>query len=256
MSMLKPFKCFVFAFVAMVALGVFADANNILIGFSTPGPDKYADGATVVDGEWFALVWTKNAAFGGLTLAGEPKVEGDKVIYFAKLAKGGRCPYTVFQIDWKEAPTGGKYSVVMLDTRDASKTAVAAADAKGLPQVVNGETSAPEQAVCEVAGGTAAIAVSAGVDWQPSEVKGFKPPRFKSFRVVDAARVEFEVEDLMPGVKYNVVMGETPSKLTSYALEVPATVSGEKTDATFVIDSGDARFFSVVREPLVKEAAE
>ena len=256
MNMLKTLKCFVFAFVAMVSLGVFADANNILIGFSTRGPDKYADGTTVVDGEWFALVWTKNDTFGGLTLDGEPVVEGDRVIYFAKLAKDGRCPYTVFQLDWKDAPTGGKYSVIMLDTREVASQAVAAkGGAAKKPAVVNGDATVVAERI-EVAGGSASIDIAEGVAWKQSEVKGFKPPRFKSFRVVDAARVKFEVEDLMPGVKYNVVMGETPSKLTSYALEVPATVSGEKTDATFVIDSGDARFFSVVREPLVKEAAE
>ena len=48
------------------ALGAFAGVDNVAITFSTPGPDAYRDGRTVLDGECYALVWTPTgASFGG-----------------------------------------------------------------------------------------------------------------------------------------------------------------------------------------------
>ena len=40
------------------AAAVSEDAG--IIGFSTTGPDRYADGTTVLDGEVHALVWTRS----------------------------------------------------------------------------------------------------------------------------------------------------------------------------------------------------
>ena len=37
------------------ALSAFAGLDNVAITFSTPGPDKYRDGRTVLDGECYAL---------------------------------------------------------------------------------------------------------------------------------------------------------------------------------------------------------
>ena len=62
--------------------------------------------------------------------------------------------------------------------------------------------------------------------------------------------VQITVSDLVPAVKYNVVMGETVDKLETYALETPAA---DVESANFEINADAARFFKVVREPLVKE---
>lgn len=43
----------------------FGDASNLLVTFSTPGPDRYADGSTVRDGERYALVYVRGT-FGGI----------------------------------------------------------------------------------------------------------------------------------------------------------------------------------------------
>ena len=43
-----------------MSLAAFAAANDALIKFSSKGPDKYADGATVLDGEYYALCWSKD----------------------------------------------------------------------------------------------------------------------------------------------------------------------------------------------------
>ena len=44
------------AFASAVAV---AGMNDLLISFSTPGPDKYADGSEVQVGECYSLVGTK-----------------------------------------------------------------------------------------------------------------------------------------------------------------------------------------------------
>ena len=40
----------------LLCAGAFAAQNDALVSFSTPGPDKYADGTTVLDGEYYAIV--------------------------------------------------------------------------------------------------------------------------------------------------------------------------------------------------------
>ena len=104
---------------AFAATAAFDDA---LLAFSTVGPDKYADGTTVLDGECYALVWTKNGAtFGGIAADGTAVAETDEIVLLAPVAKGGRCPYVLFQIDSATADrlADGTYGVYLLDTRVA-----------------------------------------------------------------------------------------------------------------------------------------
>ena len=63
------------------------------------------------------------------------------------------------------------------------------------------------------------------------------------------ANVKITVADMIPGVKYNVMLGETPSNFTSYGLDVPKTGVEE---AEFVVTPADAKFFKIVRQPLIK----
>ena len=51
-------KSVIAVFAGLAATAAFAGMNNVLVSFSTVGPDCYADGATVLDGECSALVWT------------------------------------------------------------------------------------------------------------------------------------------------------------------------------------------------------
>ena len=96
------------ALVVLVSAAVFAGQNDLLITFSTPGPDKYADGSVVLDGESYALVWTPNAGGDSLT------------VLLAPFAKDGRCDSTLFRIDEskKSQYDDGTWSVYLLDTRD------------------------------------------------------------------------------------------------------------------------------------------
>lgn len=241
-----------FAAVFSVAVfGAFADAANMLISFSTPGPDKYADGKVVLDGEWYALVWSSDGNFEGITPECNAVDPADAVVIVAPIAKGGKCPFTVFQIDSKSPnyKTGGTYAVYLLDTRNAEKTAVAAA-ADGKPASVNGVIANENYtAASALAGGAQSQGAVAGT-WGETQAVDGKQPKITAF-VVNGAQVTITVDDLMPAVKYNVKMGKSVDKLDSYALETP---KDGVVSADFVIDSADSKFFQVVREPLVKEA--
>jgi len=118
----------------------FGAANDKLLSFSTPGPDKYADGTVVKDGECYALVWTKKGVtFAGFTADGKAVGADSKVIAYVPVAKGGRCPTVVFEIDADLAETlaGGEYSIYMLDTRLADGR-VGVLNADGVPLALNG----------------------------------------------------------------------------------------------------------------------
>ena len=244
------------ALIGAGALGAFADAANTLISFSTMAPsatyqgDTYADGKQVLDGEWYALVWSKDGNFGGITTTCEPARAGDAVVLVAPLAKGGCCPFTVFQIDSKsaDAHADGVYAVYLLDTRSADGQTVAAKTTAGLPSLMNGSVETAKYAATSL-GGTSAQTPSTSSAWGESVVADAKQPTIKAFKV-DGNRVTITVGDLMPGVKYNVQMGETVDNLKDFALEVPQMPSASTVDFNLVKPSG--KFFRVVREPLVK----
>lgn len=243
------------AALAMAASCAFADAANVLIMFSTPGPDKYADGATVLDGERYALVWSADGNFDGIKTDGTAVDNKDLVIDFA-YAKNGRCPFTVYQIDSmsQNAKRTGVYGVYLLDTRTADKKSVVVTAANGLPEVVNGAISAQDYTAAAAMASTEKKASAGEKAWGETEVVAIadaKPLNIKDFKLIGNAKVELKVEGMLPGVRYNVKMGKKPNKLETYALEVPATtVAGE--DATFTINKKNAQFFQVVREPLKK----
>ena len=241
-----------FALVAAVAASFVAcaDAANMLIAFSTPGPDRYADGVTVMDGEWYALVWSADGVFEGFTPECKASDPNDAVVIVAPLAQGGKCPFTVFQIDSKSGnyKTGGVYAVYLLDTRNAEKNAVAESKG-GRPASVNGVIANERfTASSAVAGGAESQGSASGV-WGATDDKGLKQPRITAF-VVEGAKVTITVSDLLPAVKYNVKMGRSVDRLETYALETPK--EGVES-ADFEIDAADSKFFKVVREPLVKE---
>ena len=103
-------------------MGMAAEAGqaSLLVRFSSAGPDRYADGTVVADGETYALVWTANgASFAGLTADCKPLDASDKVVLFAPVAKDGRCPPMLFQIpeELSGEYAGGHFSICLLDTR-------------------------------------------------------------------------------------------------------------------------------------------
>ena len=232
------------------AVAAFGDAANRLLSFYTNGPDRYADGTTVLDREWYALVWSPDGEFGGVDVNLEPLRDGDRVVLMAPLAKNGRCPYTVFQIDSQSSDNraDGKYAIYMLDTRNVTLSSPSAADAQGKPKLVNGLAPAKEYTAEAT---DAAGAVAGGSAWAESSddtlEEDMKRPRITGFRLVNG-RIELKVADMLPNVKYNVQMGATPDRLDTYGLQFPKVGEGEET--TFELDPEDAKFFQIKRQKM------
>lgn len=228
---------------AMFAAGAFADAANVLISFSTEA-DTYADGETVKDGEWYALCWASDGNFEGLNLDCTPVDSNDKVLILAPLAKDGRCPYVLFQLDSKEAPSGGKYFVYVLDTRDVTATTPAKAketeDGRMVPEIANGAVAATEGVSVAASTGTKVVkteSVAGEVAWAPVQ------PKITAFEV-EGATVKITVAGMLSGHPYTVKMGATPDGLTAYEVKSQA----ENGEAFFRIEPQDARFFQVIAE--------
>ena len=237
--------CFTLA-TAVFAAGAFADAANVLISFSTTA-DTYADGTPVKDGEWYALCWSPRETFSGLDLNYNTLKSDEKLLILAPLAKGGRCPYVIFQVDSQKAPTGGNYFVYLLDTRDVTGETVAVAkkDESGrrVPDgVVNGSAEAQSFTASASVGSsiattsTTSASIAAG-DWAAVQ------PKITAFEVKDA-KVKITVAGMMSGLTYKVNMGEDLNNMKSFDVKSQA----EDGEAFFLIDPKDARFFKIVAE--------
>ena len=191
-----------------LAFAATAAIDDALLAFSTVGPDKYADGTTVLDGECYALVWTKNGAtFGGIAADGTAVAETDKIVLVAPLAKDGHCPYTLFQISsaTADALADGTYGVYLLDTRvtaaDGTTKPVGATDGK--LSLVNGYGLATEATkVGKATGGITTVAeketaggqaVAAGA----AAPKDVKHPKITSIKI-EGDYVKLTVQNL-PG---------------------------------------------------------
>ena len=249
---------------AMFAVGAFADAANVLISFSTEG-DTYIDGSPVLPGEWYALCWSPDGKFGGLKYDGTPVRDGDKVVCVGNFAKvlsedpyTVGCPFSVFQVDSAVAAgldENGVFCVYLLDTRDAEKTSVAKAKTESgviVPESLNAATPSTTGFAAKVGGAfnmTSAETVKVETPaWSESSVDGVPQPVITKFNVV-GDKVCFVVDNLYPGIKYNIKAGSSPTSFTEWALKTPKTVS-QVGAATFSFDKSAASFFRVERAPL------
>lgn len=97
------------ALFAIVSAAVFAGANDLLISFSSPDGDTYADGKPVLKGELYALVFTP---------AGE-NAEPQTVFTFAT-KEAGHCSPVVYVVSETNQLryASGTWSVYLLDTRN------------------------------------------------------------------------------------------------------------------------------------------
>ena len=203
-----------------LAVAANAAANDALISFSTPGIDTYADGTTVLDGECYALVWTaKGASF---ALAADGTAEGGEIVLVAPVAKGGRCPKIVFEIDADDLSgkyTGGSWSVYLLDTRRYGSDGVSLAPLKdGQPMVVNASRAVESSAVA-VSGVAAPRELSAASATRASDVSalpaGFdRQPKVGDISIRDGY-VYVTVENTVPYLAYDLTEGETPDTVTA-----------------------------------------
>ena len=205
-------------------LGAFAGVDNVAILFSSKGPDAYADGEPVRDGEVYALVWTPDGAkFGGIDADGKA-VPPSVVALKAPVAKGGRCPNVLYEIDEGDAKAnypGGTWGVCLLDTRkfkaDADgvivkdvltgKPAVESCGREGNPVNGYGETAANISVRLGAVGGAPVGEVVASA--VPESAKGFK------FEKIDFAgdNVLYHVSGSSSNLRYGITAGDRPDDL-------------------------------------------
>ena len=238
---------------AAVAIPAMAGQDNILATFSTKGPDRYADGTVVKDGECYALVWTKTGAtFAGITVTGEAAGDQDlnRVLCVAPLAKDGRCREVVVEVNKVVADQyagAGTFSLHLLDTRKADGTP------GGLEAGVNGYGTAQE---FSLAAKSAADGVQAGVATNAALAAtatilpaSIPQPKIKSIEVKDGV-VRLTVARTSRLMRYGVSSGATPTGLAADSDFAPK--DGDDL-GDIVIEApakGSSGFFSVGRAPL------
>ena len=249
-------KILVSAFAATAAAAVFAGMNNVIISFSTPGPDKYSDGTDVLAGEKYALVWTPSGeTFSGVNADGKA-AGGSKVVIAAPVATGGscsHCPNVLFQVDEdyvKANYPDGTWSVCLLDTR------VFELDEHGRPKldgagnrivtvwgknssVVNGYGSVGAGKVVTggvlgAAGGIAAASETPSADTPAPEIKDI---------AFDGDLVSVTITSTKPAFKYTLLSGNTPGEVTQAG---DADFGSEKEDIIlYSVKKPGGEFFKV-----------
>lgn len=231
-------KIFALAAVSTMASFAFADAANTLITFSTPGPDTYADGTTVKDGEIYALVWSADGTFDGFTATGDAADPADKVIFKAPLAKDGHCGLTLFQIDSKVAPQGGEYAVYLLDTRAGNGLVTGAAVAKTYGSANGTANIAAVKADNTVDAEGNKVAVKSGSAALTGDTTKIAPV-ITGFKV-EGATVKITVSNILPGLVYEVKGG-----LDGKADLEGTTATQVGADVEFTVPANAAQFFKV-----------
>ena len=253
--------------VGLLCTAVFASMEDRVLRFSTPGPDCYADGTLVADGECYALVWSpKGATFAGFNADGTAISANDRVVFAAPLALEGKCRDSLFQIPADEYAEleGGEWAVCLVDTRMAN--GVPAGVANNAPLRVNrwgavrnevkistASTLVLDSIAAPKAGGRSLLAAAA-----PSEAgvcagtlsavpDSVKPPTITGLDVLDSGEVWLEVADTVPFLSYTIISGSEPGNLQEdgCAEVVDGTSGGKILIGT--AQSSDCRFFKVKR---------
>ncbi len=236
---------------AAVAIPAMAGQDNILATFSTKGPDCYADGTVVKDGECYALVWTHtNAVFQGITVDGKAVGSQDenRVLCIAPLAKDGHCREVVVEVNKVLADLyagSGSFSLHLLDTRKAADGTPGGVDAgvNGFGAAQEFTLSASEQFQSVTATNAALVATATVL---PASIP---QPKIKSIEVKDGI-VRLTVERTSKMVRYGVSSGTTPEALASD----PDFAPQDGDDAGDIVIEAPAKgtsgFFSVGRAPL------
>lgn len=237
----------------------FASVDNVVVSFSTPGPDKYADGTQVLDGECYALVYTpKGSAFAGINADGT--AAGDsRVMLTAPVAKGGKCPNIMFQVDGDYVSANdledGLWGVYVLDTRKFSKdetkgtetvVGVGALDADGTASIVNGygATSAAGTGVIISTGTTGAVAVQA-----KSEVPNAgKDLTIQHMEVKTDGNVYITVKGALSCMQYAISSGDKPGNIEADAASTTAYGDANGEAILIAPAKGGSQFFQVNRK--------
>ena len=227
-----------------------ADQGAVNFRVSTQGPDHYADGTQVQDGESYALVWTRTGAtFAGITLDGKAVGNQDDnyVIACQPLASAGHCPTWRWAMNAETAAKyvgTGAFSVHVLDTRKADGTPGGkewGLNAYGSSQAF---TIAKGTTIQKVPPASVTSAEHATV--VPDSVPA---PKIKSIEVKNGI-VRLTVEKTSKLLRYGVSSGDDPATLVADAT-FPKKDGNDEADIVIEAPSkGSGGFFKVGRAPL------
>ena len=261
------------AYVIMLSGVAFSDISDMVLRFSTPGIDRYADGSAVVDGECYALVWSpKGSSFSGFNADGSTVSSQDRVVLAAPLALNGKCRNAIFQIPAAEYDEleGGEWAVCLVDTRTMAGIPAGVKDNVPLRvnrwgTVVDGGVKVEPASVSDLtvsasaakkassstslaavsSDGSAATGVCAStVSAVPDSVK---PPRVTGIDVLENGEVWLEVADTVPFLSYTIISGSNPGNLQEDGCSEVVDGKSGANIAIGTAQSSDCRFFRVRR---------
>lgn len=243
----------------------------MFFSFFTVPEDHYADGAVVMDGEWYALTWQRRGwTFDGFTVDGTPvSPESCEVLWCRAAAKDGYLEERAFTFDersHKSFEEGGRFALYLLDTRRFAAPTVSYDEAGNVASVTTNATLAGSlsvQGFAEVAGfiasnGNPFGGTSAGKPFLLSTLDDevVENPVVTGIRVEDDY-VVLTVSSTADNVVYNAAAGETPeAAVASSGAAAQSPVSGTSA-AGGTIElriprdrQATGRFFRVIRNPM------
>ena len=238
---------------------VYGSMQDKLARFSTPGPDCYADGTIVRDGECYALVWSPTGTtFSGFNADGTPVSSNDRVVLAGALAQGGRCRDAVFQIPAKEyeALEGGEWAVCLVDTRRVDGVPAGVKDGKPVRVnrwgiVADGVTitdaaSARPRLAAATPGGTRSSASAVRATNLSAVPQNLLPPQITAIELADG-EVWLAVDGTVPYLDYTIISSETPNDFKPDYFSEVVEGDGRSEIAIGTIQSAKRRFFKVKR---------
>ena len=253
---------------AFAPLALFAAVNDFpgdfILTFSSSGPDRYADGTIVPDGECYALVWSPaGKTFSGFNADGTASSSSDRVVLAGALAQNGRCRDSIFQVPEATyaALEGGTWAVCLVDTRRLNGVPAGVKDGK--PVRVNrwglvdgGVSVEPASASAlmpaRAAGETRlrATAASGGAGTRAANLSTVpsdaQSPTITGMDLSDGV-VTLYVTDTVPYLSYTIASGP---RLGTFAIDGRADKVDGDDGSEIVLETestSPSRFFQVIR---------
>lgn len=196
------------------------------VSFGTPGPDYYADGSQIVDGETYYLLFVPTGAT--FAIDNEGTVTGGATLVHTGKAKDGRCGEVIVEL--KNVYTNGTFQMVVLDTRDGSGTPtgdIVVSYGAAAPADVPGKETPPAtlKAAPVVSGG---VVVDTGAVVDPT----LPAPKITGFSIGDG-KITLKA-DAPGGVYYSVSVTENLSS----GIWTPITEAKRTSAQVLSADSG------------------
>jgi len=242
-------KKLLFAVSALASVLTLGAADYVSFSFSTVGPDKYADGTTVLDGECYALV-AAVGGFDGFNVDGTLKDAADKLLAALPLAKGGKCEPVIFNVDSADIPEGAELGIYLLDTRKFIEgKAMVQGLTGGKLAFVNAYEKTDVEVVAAGAGSTptsgAGTAATDGTGAAGSILPANVPQPVIAKIDVLGESVVLTVTETVANVNYQIVGGATPASMNVLG---EAKLGGGEIKLSFPREVADMPFIKVIRK--------